>query len=364
MMRLLALLCLSCTACVPDGPLKRPTDGKPAVVAGDWEVATPRQVGLDPDAVREVIDRFGSEDHFRLGRSLLVVKDGRLVVEAYVHPHYGRDELAYLKSASKSVTSLATGIAIDEGAIADVNEPLLPYLGETGSDATFADFLTMRAGLRWDNDTTNFTFLVDEPYDSVAFALAQGFKPGDGAAFHYSDGEPHLVGAAVAAATGEPFEDFVEDRLLRPLGIERHRWATHRDGLPYAAFGLWLRPRDMARLGQLWVDGGRVDGRQVVSSQWLRECFVPRVDNEMAEQDFARGHPYGYYFWLRPERGAVVAEGHGGQFIYTVPEHALVVVVTAAPFSQSEAWVTWDDMNWLVDLLLDGPARGPSDGGR
>jgi CubicO group peptidase (beta-lactamase class C family) len=351
-----------CMGCLPDGDLKHPGGWEPEAIDGDWEVGTVEAVGLDRDSVEQAVTMFQSEDHMPLARALVVVRSGRLVVESYVRPEWGRDDLQYVKSVTKSLTSLGLGLAIADGAIEGVDAPLLPVLGRADVEGspTFADFATMRAGLNWDNESTNKEFLVDLPADSIEFALGQGFTRPPGERFAYNDGETHLVGGAIGEAVGAPLDEYLADRVFTPLGIYKWDWYRHVDGVPYGAFGLWLRPRDMAKIGQLIVNRGAWGTEQLVPEPWIDESTMPRVPNDTDDAPvYARGYPYGYFWWHESSRGAVIARGHGGQNIYVVPSEELVVVLTAEPFSSYEAWIKNDEADEIVDTLLDGAAPAP-----
>ncbi|MEM0960949.1 MAG: serine hydrolase [Bacteroidota bacterium] len=264
-------------------------------------------------------------------RSLLVARNGYLVGEAYTSssalstPHG-------VRSATKSVAAMLTGIAIEQGHLPGVDAlvaPLLPEgyaLPEGLDDLRVEDLLTMRAGFTW-NEGAEFlpwagssdpvTYLLDHP---------AGDAPGD--RFLYNSAATHLLGVVLEQATGQSFDAFADEVLLAPMGITTARWVRTRDGRASAGYGLMLRPRDLVKLGILVLDGGRWDGQEVVPEAWVDRMVGPRVAlgreyGSLADVD------YGYLWWI--DRGRrPLAWGWGGQFIYLDRDLHLVVVTTAA----------------------------------
>jgi CubicO group peptidase (beta-lactamase class C family) len=287
---------------------------------------------------------------------VLVARGGKLVFERYFRGAdeipgriYGRrvenvtfdaDTLHDMKSVSKSVASLAVGIAIDRGLIRSVNEPIFSFFPEL-SDLRSPEkdriqlfhALTMSMGLAWveatpaTGDDNNDEARMHRARDACRYVLGLAATAPAGQEFFYNTGALALVSAIIRKATGRPLDEFARENLFEPLGITAVEWERYK-GDTDAGGGLRLRPRDMAKIGQLVLAGGRWNDRQIVSKEWIETSTAPKIKA-------TDGQSYGYLWWLGRSllNGREVhwagALGRGGQSIRIVPELDLVVVVTA-----------------------------------
>jgi CubicO group peptidase (beta-lactamase class C family) len=328
-----------------------PSDGCgiPAARDDGWPVASGNDGKLvDRDALCRMADRLASTTNVH---AVLVARHGQLAFERYfsgsdeVHNRkvsnvtFDPDTRHDLKSVSKSVASLAVGIAIDRGRIRSVDEPILsffPELSDLRSPETerlkLGHALTMSLGLKWVEADPSRNYDNDEvrmqmARDPCRYVLSLPVTAPPGQEFFYDTGALTLVSAIVRKATGRPLDDFARETLFEPLGIAGAEWFRVR-GDSDAGGGLRLRPRDMAKIGQLVLAGGRWNGRQIVSKAWIEASMTPRLEA-------TSGYFYGYLWWLGRSlvNGREVhwagALGRGGQSIRIVPELDLVVVVTA-----------------------------------
>jgi CubicO group peptidase (beta-lactamase class C family) len=244
-----------------------------------------------------------------------------------------------VKSVSKSVASLAVGIAIDQGLIRSINEPIFNFFPECADLRSpekdriqLVHALTMTMGLQWveatpatgeNNDESRMHMAADP--SRYVLGLAPTAPPGQ--EFFYNTGALTLVSTIVRKATGRPLDEFARTELFKPLGITDFEWSRVK-GDTDAGGGLRMRPRDMAKIGQLVLSGGRWNDRQIVSRDWVETSTTPKIKATDSQL-------YGYLWWLgRARAGAQVvrwigALGRGGQYIRIVPERDLVVVVTA-----------------------------------
>jgi CubicO group peptidase (beta-lactamase class C family) len=320
-----------------------------------WNIAAGDDGKLvDTTALSKMADRLaasGSNIH-----SVLVVHRGKLVFERYL---LGSDQVPTsffgsrvenvvfnagtrhaMKSATKSVASLAVGIAIDRGLIHDVDEPILGFFPELADLRTpesdrllLRHALGMTLGLEWIESTPATGDLANDETrmyfsgDPCRYVLTRRAVAAPGQQFFYSTGALALVSAILHRVTGRPLDEFARASLLEPLGISGEEWSRMgRDS--DAGGGLRMRPRDMAKIGQLVLAGGRWDGRQIVSKGWI-EASTASLIKATDDQD------YGYLWWsghARAHRRTVRwigALGRGGQSIRIVPELDLVVAVTA-----------------------------------
>ena len=267
-------------------------------------------------------------------RSLLVQSRGRLAGERYFHGAT-RTRRANIKSASKSVISALVGIAIARGHIAGVRQTvgdLLP--GQLGRDAdprkraiTVEDLLTMRSGLESTSFENYGAWVTSRNW--VRDALRRPLVAEPGGPMIYSTGSTHLLSAILTRATGTSTYRFAQRELARPLGIDLRPWKRDPQGIYFGGNDMYLTPREMVRVGALYLNGGAVNGRQVVPRAWVEASMRSRTRSGWSGQE------YGYGWWIRDSGGhrVIYAWGYGGQFIYLVPTLDLVVVTT----SESEA---------------------------
>jgi CubicO group peptidase (beta-lactamase class C family) len=329
-----------------------PPDGCGVPVARDdgWPVTSLNEDKLiDRAALCRMTDRLAAAANVH---AVLVARGGKLVFERYLrgddeindrpipNATFDADTLHDMKSVSKSVACLALGIAIDRGLIGGVDEPIFSFFPELSDLRSpekerirLSHVLTMSMGLKWVEATpstgnyNNDEARMHMASDPCRYVLGLPVAAPAGQDFFYNTGALTLVSAVVRKATGRPLDEFAREALFEPLGITRYEW-TRVKGDSDAGGGVRLRPRDMAKIGQLVLAGGRWNDRQIVSKAWIDASTKPRIE--------ATGpYFYGYLWWL----GRSLHDGHevhwdaalgrGGQSIRIVPELDLVVAVTA-----------------------------------
>lgn len=323
-----------------------------------WPRAGLAEAGFAPD-LGERLDAAVRDGRLENLHAVLVARSGRLVVERYWE---GEDEiwgrprgrvrfdaatLHDLRSVTKSVVGLLYGIALAEGAVPPPEAPLLeqfPAYPELAREVLRSRMrvehaLTMTLGTRWDEglsyaDPRNSEHAMELAPDRYRYALDRPMVAAPGERWTYNGGATALLGALIAKGTGRSLDAYAAEALLEPLGITRAAWVRGADGRPVAASGLRLRPRDLARIGQLVLDRGRRGDRQIVPAAWLERSFRRHADaGELA---------YGYHWWLEggqdgPPRW-IAALGNGGQRLFVSPGLDMVVVVMAGNYNRPDAW--------------------------
>lgn len=308
----------------------------PVAATDEWPSATPESEGLDPAPLVDLVNRIHRRDYGAI-HSLLVVRNGRLVVEEYFSG-WAADVVHTQQSISKSVTSLLVGLAIQAGRLRldDRVTSFFPSyvpianLDDRKGAMTVRDLLTMRSGLDWSESTyagSPLQRMNDCRCDWLRFILDWPMREPPGSRWEYISGSSILLGGIVGAATGQRIDRFAEDRLFGPLGVTGASWFQGLpDGLPHTGGGLQLRPRDMAKIGTLVAAGGRWRGAQIVSDSWIRESTAPVVSRPRTFGAYPTD--YGYHWWML-DRGVVVASGAFGQWIFISPQENVVVTTTA-----------------------------------
>ncbi len=300
-------------------------DGPTSIEPGEpWRTVSPDEVELDAGRLEAAHMRATGNEWMR---SLLVVRHGRLAFERY-YGGFGPDSLADLRSVTKSVVSTLAGIAIARGEIPGVDTPVSDFVNPDDFGAsrldeaiTFRHLLTMIGGWEWDESGGGDYAHWESARDPVRFLLDRPIVNPPGTRFVYNSAGVHLLGVAVAEATGESLPDFADEVLFGPLGIPDSAWELLSGGFVNGGSGLDLRPRDLARFGQLFLMAGRWRGRAVVPEDWIEMATAPVFT-------WSSPRSYGYLWWIDLERGAYYASGYGGQYLYVLPGRDLVVVVT------------------------------------
>lgn len=318
-----------------------------------WLCADLAATGMNQARIVELIEEIRDGDHGDI-HSLLIVKNNQLVVEEYFALNgekHGplvtglfRDKVHHLASTTKSVTSTLVGIAIDRGFIKDVEEPIYHYLpaytslfNEEKKRIRIRDMLTMTPGFEWHQfgvpDDRNDGMRMWRSDDVIRLVLEKPLEAAPGEKFNYTNGVPTVTGAIIKNAAGMEVSQFAEKFLFHPLGIFAYVWTSYPDGSIETDGGLALRPRDLAKIGQLFLNQGVWNAQKIVSEEWIQEAMKERLK-------FGGSRRWGYgYHWMQAEsrigdrvvRGCFVP-GDGNQILAVFPELEMVVVFTAGNY--------------------------------
>ncbi|NYE59803.1 CubicO group peptidase (beta-lactamase class C family) [Duganella sp. 1224] len=287
--------------------------------------------------LEEVLARWDRDQHPDL-RSVLVMRDGVIVAERYYNGETA-DTLHDIRSAGKSITALLVGAAADRGKLSPdgrIDSYWPAAKGTALQGVTLDQVLTMRSGLAaFDEDPASpgNEDKLDEAADPIAFALAVPADATPGTRYRYNSLTSYVAGITIEQATGMDLEAFAREALFAPLGITRWQWLRDAAHHPKGQGNLFLRTRDLARIGQMVLDQGMYQGRRVISAAWLRAALAPRV--AIGEVDRYADH-YGYFWYQKTYGNTVVhfASGNGGNKIYVIPASRSVVVVTSSAYGK------------------------------
>ncbi|HZL94793.1 MAG TPA: serine hydrolase, partial [Vicinamibacterales bacterium] len=240
-------------------------------------------------------------------------------------------QLANIKSASKSVISALVGIAIAKGHIKSLDQPIVTYFPELAKDPdqrkrdiTIEDLLTMRSGLESTSGRGYGAWVQSRNW--VRYVLVQPVIDEPGTRIEYSTGTSHVLSAILTKATGKSTWQFAQEELAGPMGFTLAKWPQDPQGIYFGGNDMLMTPRQMLAFGQLYLNRGRVKGRQVVPESWIDRSFITRA------RSFWSGQEYGYGWWMRELGGhrAYFAWGFGGQYIFVIPSLELVIVTTSS----------------------------------
>lgn len=273
-------------------------------------------------------------------RSLLVQWRGERVGERYFRGATAATP-ANIKSASKTIISALVGIALHDGTLRGLSQPLSELLPDAtrGLDAakraiTLEDLLTMRSGLQSTSFDNYGAWVSSRNWVRDVLRRPMVAPPGrEGGPMLYSTGSTHLLSAALTRAAGVSTYAYAQRVLAQPLGIRLRAWTTDPQGIYFGGNEMRMTPREMLAFGTLYLNGGRApDGTQVISRAWIDSSWVVRTYSPF------NGNGYGYGWWHRrlANRDVHFAWGYGGQFIFVVPSLQLVMVTTSDPNAERE----------------------------
>ncbi len=284
---------------------------------------------LDPDGLARAADRAAALDQLH---SLIVARGGNIALaEAFRGP--ALDRPANVKSVSKTIVAALAGAALDRGVLTGVDQPMADLLADRipagadprVNDITIAHLLTMQAGLERTSGR-NYGRWVQSP-NWVAYALSRPFVAEPGGGMLYSTGSFHLLGVALAEATGRSLLDLAQDWLGTPLDIEIPAWTRDPQGFYMGGNEMALAPLALYRFGEMARQAGRWDGTQVLSADWMAQSWTPHTRSPFSGDLYG----YGWFLTLIADRPTAYARGYGGQMLFVVPSLDLTVVVTSDP---------------------------------
>jgi CubicO group peptidase (beta-lactamase class C family) len=350
-------------------PQTAPNRSTPEAKPDGWSTATTTTVGISADRLQpmETLVRSGE---LKKITSVLIARHGKLVYETYFDGD--ADSLRNTRSATKTVTSMLVGIAIEKGSLPGVSAPILPFFPDKQplqnpdprkEKITVEDFLTMSSLLECDDENEFSRGNEERMYlieDWIKFTLdlpIRGFpsfatKPRDspyGRSFSYCTAGVTTLGGVLERATKMPVPDFATKNLFAPLGIQKVGWTLSPLGMAQTGGGLGLRSRDLLKLGQLYLNQGTWKGTRVVSEQWIKTSTQPhaRVDDDTE---------YGYLWWLRVFKSgekkfpAYCMSGNGGNKVCVFSDLDMVVVITSTNYSTRGMHQQTDRM--VTDFIL------------
>ncbi|NIR52312.1 serine hydrolase [candidate division KSB1 bacterium] len=307
-----------------------------------WRTGHPADHGLNERSLRQLVRKIEKGGKNRGIHSLLIVKDGYLVMEEYFH---GSDEdIHTLQSVTKSITSTLVGAAIHHGFIQSLDQKVLSFfpeyddikhLDENKAAITLRHALTMQTGMAWYGES-HLRPLNRYHGDRMKYVLDYKMDRSPGEKWYYNSGIAILLGGLLENAANMNTADFAYQYLFEPLGIYAREWYSYRN-IPHTGGGLDLKPRDMARIGYLYLRDGIWENKRIVPENWVTEAtrrHVPRARKLKGLPPFG----YGYMWWLAPldkndtdtskPAEIYMAWGYMGQFIFVIPKYDMVVVFT------------------------------------
>lgn len=379
-----------------------------AVVAGqrrpstDWPTATPASSGLDAKALATLdadieSGKYGNVD------SLTIIRHGKLVFDksyprdysavyakeskepsplnsgdpsspynyynSWWHPYYRRGgEIHTLQSVSKTITSIVIGVARMKGDFPDIDTPVLKFFDTSKVEnvddrkrkMTIRHLLTMSAGFDWNEDLPyqdpkNTGTQMEDSSDWVRYTINRPMAHEPGSTFQYNSGASQILSHIFRTAVGMDVEEYAAKNLFAPLGITNFYWKRAPGGLPDTEGGVYLNPRDLAKLWYIFLHNGVWKGKQIVSPEWIKDSVTPYMDAGAR----GSGIKYGLKWWLVPygkdnSKFVWAGSGFGGQLPFAFPEYDMVTVITSWNINATGPRMTRRDaLDRILGLIAD-----------
>ena len=294
------------------------------------------------DSVHNTIDEYPINAE-------VIVKDG-VIVDEYYKEGYDLNSIFSLQSTSKSITSAIFGIAIDKGYIENVNVPIsnyFPQILESDSDylkdITIWHLLTHTSGFNASDTGNWYEWRASDNW--VDYVLDTPVTSRPGTVFNYFTGNTHLLSAIIQQATGKTTYEFGKEYLFDPLDMNSVECGTDAQGISDGGNGFAMNVYDMAKFGQLFLNNGVWNGKQIISDKWIKDSTSVQFERPSGSAD------YGYQWWVRTfgnnNHPAYFAQGHYGQYIFVVPDLELVVAITS--HYEGSSSIYWQIMNNIVN---------------
>lgn len=298
-----------------------------------WATSSPEEQGMSSERLARLVEfgRFNDMD------SVLVTRHGKIVLEATYAPF--RTGLKHrVNSVTKAVISTLVAMAMRDGRLDSTDRRVVEFFGdrtianldERKQAITIRHLLDMTSGLEWTEGVSGFPvsyFAMERSPDWQQFILDQPMATAPGTVFYYDSGNSHLLSAILTKVAGKSALDYARETLFGPLGIDDVLWRADPQGISGGGAGLYMHPRDMAKIGYLYLRGGVWEGKQILPASWIEG--VRKADVDMRER-WAQDLRYGSQFWVMPGRDAYFAVGYDRQLIVVMPKLDIVAALTGS----------------------------------
>ena len=341
----------------------------PETTSDGWETESLGNTGLDEEFFINMMNELRGLTNHGI-HSILVAKNNKLVFEEYFsgkdlytpYMAFNRETTHCLCSITKSFTSALTGIAIDQGFIQGVDQKISDYFidydslfTEGKNQISIYNLLTMTSGFDWEENAYPFTDprndlgQFNQSPNPIQYILSKNVGSEPGSTFNYNGGAVNLLGELIHRAVSLDIKAFARMNLFEPLGITDYSWFTLANHITYVSGDLHIRPRDMLKFGQLFLDKGIWKDNQIISEEWIRASHQYHVSNF-----------YGYLWWLNSYNvgtrriSMYYAGGWGGQFIFIIEQLKMVVVFTGGNFNTDGDTPVFSRMlNYILPSAFD-----------
>jgi CubicO group peptidase (beta-lactamase class C family) len=331
-----ALGAFAIAAAICNGAMPTPATPESVWPTQEWRTSSPEEEGMDSKELAKLVD-WGTTHNFD---SLLVQRHGKIVAEAY-YVSYGAVSLGargphHVYSVTKSIIGTLTEIAWKDSVLDSLNHRVLDFfdprsianVDQKKEAITVQNLLDMTSGIEWTEQVfsiipaTATDVQMANSLDRVKFVLDRPMSSPPGDIFNYNSGNPHLLSAILTKLTGMSALEYAKAKLFGPLGISDVFWSFDPQGISIGGWGLYLKPRDMAKIGYLYLRNGVWEGKQLLPPEWVSKVSHPTVETHL------NGFWYSNFFWVLPDKHVYMALGRYGPAIMIFPDLDVVAVTT------------------------------------
>ena len=322
----------------------------PEIPSYNWQISSPEELGLNSSLLNTAVSQASAQGFIN---SLIVIRDGKIAIEKYFN---GRNKESFqtVRSVSKSFLSALVGIAVNKG-ILQLDQKMINSFPEYKSSVTDTNInsitlkhlITMRSGIKGDEEFY-FTFTESSNWIKTIIQSQLEFQPGTKAL--YATAGTHLVSGILTRASGISTKLFAERYLFNNMGIDVNDWVRDPQGVYFGGNDMFFTTRNMAVIGLLYLNNGNLNGKQILSSEWVNNTLQYSGGSNIVWGRLTEGG-YGYMWWLGKVSGKKVyfALGHGGQYVLCVPDYNLIAAVTSDPYVD---WTTADNHERIVLQII------------
>jgi len=341
------------TGCLEEGQLVRKfVTFAPLDIDDGWQLSTPSAEGIDSLGLVQVYKDVYHHPKAWTLRSMLIIRNGKLVAESYLKSESDRLRYNAVWSCTKQVTSIAVGIAIEEGYISSINDSINDYLApelsnhQDKKNITIAQLLTMTAGINFNIEDDTDAFRKHEVSNSVDFVLGKPLQWIPGTHFLYNNGTPQLLSAIIQKQTGKNLAQYADEKFFSKIGLTRYTWSNYSDGITLGAIGLSMPPRELAKIAQCVCNNGVYNSQQIIPAGWFNTMLSPQVTGLGGYMDF------GYLWWIF-DNNIYCMMGRTGQFALIIPAKQLVVVFTSIEQLGGSYEIGFDTALYFAERVAD-----------
>ena len=309
------LLCSLFIKCRKADPTSIPLDNY-------WKTEDPAKHAVNAQSMDSVIDLALQLPNFY---ALLVIRNNRLIAEQYFGGK-GPNDLLHLRSITKNFTSSLTHIAIKQGIFNSVNDTIGPYfpqlLNTSKSSIAISHLLNMTSGLQWDESREVVPLLEHQLSNPVHAVIGRNLVTDPGSVFNYNTVSPHIITYILSSKSGMTLETFAEENLFNVLDVQDFAWEKDSEELALGGAGLQLTARDLAKFGQLFLNSGSWDGREIIDESWVLNCQISQIATPNAETG------YSWHWWVSENFPTKLyfGNGYGGQGLMLLPEKNMMII--------------------------------------
>jgi len=350
------MVSLLLSGCLKDEPMNKSFKSfVPEEINDGLVISSPGAQGIDSEKLTAIYKGIYADENLWSLRSMLVFRNGLLISESYLKDDMYRTHPQMIWSCTKQVMGILTGIAIEEGVISSIDDPIADYLEGVNTKypekagITIRQLITMHSGIDYNNDGVGGEtdqVLRQIPEELTSYVLGRPMRADPGSSFWYNDGDPQLVASLIQERTGVPTDHWADEAFFSKIGMSNYNWVRYKDGTTLGGYGIETTPREMGKIALCVSNNGLYNGQQVIPAQWLADMTSPQVET-------GNDYDFGFFWWLDTDRDIQFMWGHGGQFAFVVPSKSLVVVMTSIPNTQGKYQILADEALPVVDLIIE-----------